>query len=86
MNREQFLQKLRAEQTAWEAFLASIPTGQGEQAGFYGTWSVKDIVGHAAAWERYATGRLRAIRKITWQGCASCCRRSEERRVGKECA
>jgi hypothetical protein len=60
MDKEQFLQKLRSEQAAWEAFLAGIPLAQREQTGFCGKWSVKNVVGHAAAWERYATGRLRA--------------------------
>jgi len=60
MNKPQFLQQLQAEQTAWEAFLATIPAAQREQADFYGKWHVKDVVGHVAAWERYMTGRLRA--------------------------
>lgn len=60
MNKAQFLQQLQAEQTAWEAFLATIPAAQREQADFYGKWHVKDVVGHVAAWERYMTGRLRA--------------------------
>src|SRR5215212_1290458 len=60
MNKEQFLQKLHDEQTAWEQFLVNVPVAQREQAGFYGKWSLKDVVGHVAAWERYMTGRLRA--------------------------
>jgi uncharacterized protein (TIGR02246 family) len=59
MHKEQFLQTLQAEQAAWEAFLTAIPNAQREQAGLYGQWSVKDVVGHVAAWERYLTGRLR---------------------------
>ncbi len=60
MDKKQFLQQLRSEQATWEEFLTSIPAGQREQAGCYGHWSVKDVVGHAAAWERYMTGALRA--------------------------
>jgi hypothetical protein len=60
MNKEQFLQTLQTEQALWEAFLTSISVAQREQAGIYGTWSVKDVIGHVAAWERYMTGRLQA--------------------------
>lgn len=60
MNKEQFLQKLHEEQIAWEQFLVTMPIAQREQAGTYGKWSVKDVVGHVAAWERYMTARLRA--------------------------
>lgn len=59
MNKEQFLATLQAEQAAWEEFLTSIPVFQREQPGLYGTWSVKEVVSHVAAWERYLTGRLR---------------------------
>lgn len=60
MNKEQFLQTLRFEQAEWETFLHSISVTRLEQADLYGTWCVKDVVGHVAAWERYMTGRLRA--------------------------
>ncbi|MCE7982130.1 MAG: ClbS/DfsB family four-helix bundle protein [Caldilinea sp. CFX5] len=60
MNKAQFLQTLRDEQTNWEQFLHSIPITQREAAGLYGHWSVKDVVGHVVAWERYMTARLRA--------------------------
>ena len=60
MNKEQFLQKLQQEQNAWERFLLKIPHAQRQQKNLYGKWSVQDVVGHVAAWERYLTGRLRA--------------------------
>lgn len=60
MNKEQFLRTLRDEQAAWEQFLAGIPADQRERPGACGHWSVTDVVGHVAAWERFVTARVRA--------------------------
>ena len=60
MDKEQFLQRLQHEQNEWESFLMKIPRAQRQQRNLYGKWSVQDVVGHVAAWERYLTGRLSA--------------------------
>lgn len=60
MNKEQLLQTLRDEQTVWEQFLAEIPPNLRQRPDVYGTWSVKDVVGHVAVWERFMTAMIRA--------------------------
>jgi len=64
MKQASLQQKLRAEQSAWETFLATIPAPLQTTAGACGKWSVRDVVGHVAAWERYVTAMVRAaVRK-----------------------
>ncbi len=60
MNQVEFLQYLRKEQVTWEAFLLTVPPALRAEAGACGQWSVKDVVGHVAAWERFVTGMIRA--------------------------
>lgn len=60
MDQTQFLACLLTEQAAWETFLATVPPGRRAVAGACGQWSVKDVVGHVAAWERFVTGLIRA--------------------------
>lgn len=64
MNKATFLQHLQAEQQAWEACLATVPLPLRATAGACGQWSVRDVVGHVAAWERYVTAMVRGeVRK-----------------------
>lgn len=60
MNKEQFIQKLWDEQADWETFLGQVPAERLVQPGACGKWSIKDVMGHAAAWERFVTARIRA--------------------------
>jgi hypothetical protein len=60
MDKQTFLGILRDEQRHWEAFLAAIPEHERDQPGACGIWSVQDVVGHVAMWERYVTALVRA--------------------------
>lgn len=65
MEQATFLQQLQTEQDAWEAFLATVPVAWQTTAGACGKWSVRDVVGHVAAWERYVTAMVRAESRKT---------------------
>ena len=46
-------------EAAWNEFLAAlgaIPERDQEQPGVVGTWSVEDLIGHIAAWDRASIG------------------------------
>jgi hypothetical protein len=57
------LERLQAEQLAWKSFINHIPSSRREVPGAAGEWSVKDIVGHVTAYERFLADRLKERRK-----------------------
>jgi uncharacterized damage-inducible protein DinB len=50
---------LRAERARWEALLEEIGEARLTQPGVAGDWSVKDVLGHLAAYHRYWGAQLR---------------------------
>ncbi|MBM3947941.1 MAG: DinB family protein [SAR202 cluster bacterium] len=51
MKRQQLLDKLDREWGAFSASYAGLTTGELEEHGAVGEWSVKDILGHVTTWE-----------------------------------
>src|SRR4051812_25757537 len=58
----QFLEKLRAARTEWDALLQGISSAQMVELGAYGNWSVKDVVAHVTWYEREMVDLLRERR------------------------
>ncbi len=54
------LDKLRTEHAAFEAVLASLTEAQMTTPGVTEIWSIKDVLAHVTAWERYVLDRLQA--------------------------
>ena len=61
MRRADLLSELKSENEAWEDLLADIGADRMEEPGVAGTWSIKDIVAHLAAWRRRTVGRIEAV-------------------------
>jgi hypothetical protein len=57
--KERQLADLRAERARWEALLAEVGAERLTTPGVAGDWSVKDVLGHLAAYQRYWGARLR---------------------------
>jgi len=58
--KERLLATLRAERAGWEALLAEVGAARLTNPGVAGDWSVKDVLGHLAAYHRFWGARLRA--------------------------
>jgi len=61
LNKTQFLDSVRAEQTTWEALLDEIGEAHMTQPEVAGGWSIKDIVAHLTGWRRRSVRRLQAL-------------------------
>lgn len=61
--KKRLLERLQAEQLAWKKLINSVPPPKRERPGAAGKWSVKDIVGHVTAYERFLADRLKERRK-----------------------
>ena len=59
-SREQLLATLHAERARWEALLDEVGPARLTEPGACGDWSVKDVLGHLAAYQRYWGANLRA--------------------------
>jgi hypothetical protein len=60
MTRATLLEKLRAEHEAFEAVLVPLSGMQMTTPGVTDQWSIKDVLAHVTAWERYVLDRLQA--------------------------
>jgi len=68
MNRQEFLDALRAGRAAWDALLAQIDEARMTEPGVEGDLSLKDIIAHVAWYEREMIGviRTRALAGSEW--------------------
>lgn len=57
--KERLLATVRAERARWEALLAELGPERLTEPGVAGDWSVKDLLGHLAAYQRAWGARLR---------------------------
>ncbi len=57
--KDRLLASLRAERERWEALLAEVGEARMTTPGVAGDWSVKDLLGHLAAYFRYWGAQLR---------------------------
>ena len=60
MDKIKLLSMIRTERARWETLLAEVGEGQMTQAGVEGEWSVKDIIAHVTAYERWIVARLQS--------------------------
>ena len=60
MDRIKLLNMIRTERARWETLLAEMGEAQMTQGGVEGEWSVKDIVAHVTAYERWVVARLQS--------------------------
>ena len=58
--KERLLATLREERARWEALLAEVGQARLTEPAVAGDWSVKDVLGHLAAYHRFWGARLRA--------------------------
>lgn len=58
MNKRELLEMMQAERARWQSLLDEVGEGRMTQAGVAGDWSVKDIVAHVTAYERWLVERL----------------------------
>jgi uncharacterized damage-inducible protein DinB len=68
MDKETFLEAMRAARAEWEAALARVPAERLLEPGVAGGWSVKDVIAHVAWHEREMLGvtRQRALVGSPW--------------------
>ena len=60
MTKARFLETLRAERRQWEEAIAAVGEERMTLPGFAGVWSVKDVVAHITAYERWLLEWLEA--------------------------
>ena len=61
MTKARFLEIMRTERAQWEALLSEVVSARMTQAGVEGEWSVKDIVAHVTAYERWLVQWLETV-------------------------
>jgi hypothetical protein len=62
MDKQELLDTIQRESTAWERFLDEVGEPTMEQPGATGDWSFKDVVAHISAWRARTLQRLEAAR------------------------
>ena len=58
MAKSEFLDRVQRARADWDAAMARIPAEEMARPGFCGDWSLKDVVGHIAWYEREMIGVL----------------------------
>jgi uncharacterized protein (TIGR03083 family) len=61
MTQARLIDTLRSKRAAWDAALAQVPEDRMTQPGAAGHWSVKDIVVHVTAYERWMAERMHEV-------------------------
>ncbi|MFQ5645263.1 MAG: ClbS/DfsB family four-helix bundle protein [Thiogranum sp.] len=60
MNKAELLDAMQTKRARWETLLAQVGEERMTQAGVEGEWSVKDIIAHVTAYERWVEVRLQS--------------------------
>ncbi len=60
MTKATLLERLQAEDQAFQAVLSPLSEAQMTTSGITPIWSIKDVLAHLNAWERYVLNRLQA--------------------------
>lgn len=60
MTKARFLETMRARRREWEAAIAAIGAERMTLPGFAGVWSVRDVVAHITAYERWMLDHMQA--------------------------
>ena len=58
--RDELLNEIEAERTAWQALLAEVGEARMEEPGPMGDWTFKDLAGHLAFWQERTLARIAA--------------------------
>jgi len=60
MNKSELLSKIETAHSEWQSLLSEVGEARMTEPGVTGDWSVKDIIGHIAAWEQRVLDRVRS--------------------------
>jgi hypothetical protein len=60
MTRARLLETMRARRREWEEVIAAVGVERMTQPGFAGVWSVRDVVAHITAYERWMLDHMEA--------------------------
>lgn len=60
MTKARFLETMRAERRQWEDMIAAVGEERMTRPGFAGVWSVRDVVAHITAYERWTLEHMEA--------------------------
>jgi uncharacterized damage-inducible protein DinB len=60
MTKARFLETMRARRREWEDAIAAVGVERMTQPGFAGVWSVRDVVAHITAYERWMLEHMEA--------------------------
>lgn len=58
--KETILARIQADEVAWHALVADVPSERMSEAGPMGDWSFRDLVSHLLSWRNRTIGRLGA--------------------------
>jgi hypothetical protein len=61
LSREQLIETLRTARAEWEALIAQVPEARLTEPGAEDAWSVKDVLAHIAAYERWTADQLAGL-------------------------
>lgn len=60
MTKAELLDAMRSGRARWEDLLAEVETGRMDEPGVVGAWSVRDVVAHVSAYERFIAAAILA--------------------------
>jgi uncharacterized damage-inducible protein DinB len=59
-SKAQLLERMRAERARWEATINAVEKSRLTEPGFAGVWSVRDVIAHITAYERWLLDNIEA--------------------------
>ena len=59
-SKTELLERMRAGREEWDALIAQIPDNARTEPTLAGGWSVKDLIAHVAAYEKWTAAQIRA--------------------------
>ena len=59
-SKTELLERMRAGREEWDALIAQIPDSARTEPTLAGGWSVKDLIAHVAAYEKWTAAQIRA--------------------------
>ncbi len=59
-SKTELLERMRAGREEWDALIAQIPDSVRTEPALAGGWSVKDLIAHVAAYEKWTAAQIRA--------------------------
>ena len=59
-SKTELLERMRAGREEWDALIAQVPDSARTEPALAGGWSVKDLIAHVAAYEKWTAAQIRA--------------------------